>query len=127
MAILATNRRRDLDEAFLRRLRHLVEFPLPGLAERERLWRGMFPPGVDTDALDFAALAGLFPLAGGHIRSIAFNACLQAARESDARVDMAAVLRATKRELDKLHRPNAPEDFGAHADIVRPLFAEAQT
>ncbi len=29
VAILATNRKKDIDEAFLRRLRHIVEFPSP--------------------------------------------------------------------------------------------------
>jgi len=126
IAVLATNRRKDLDEAFLRRLRYLIEFPLPGERERERLWRGVFPAGVDTSALDFAALARLFPLAGGHIRSIAFNASLQAARNDEApRIDMAPVLCAVKRELDKLNRPNAPETFGPYEALVRPLFVES--
>ena len=39
LAILATNRRKDLDEAFMRRLRAVIEFPVPGAAERERIWR----------------------------------------------------------------------------------------
>lgn len=124
IAVLATNRRKDLDEAFLRRLRYLVEFPLPGERERELLWRQVFPQGVDTGDLDFAALARLFPLAGGHIRSIAFNACLQAARGGAAQVGMLPVLCAVKRELDKLNRPNSPENFGPFQEQVRPLFTE---
>ena len=43
LAILATNRRKDLDEAFLRRLRTIIEFPLPGPAERETIWRNVIP------------------------------------------------------------------------------------
>lgn len=126
IAVLATNRRKDLDEAFLRRLRYLIEFPLPGERERERLWRGVFPPGVDTSALDFPLLARLFPLAGGHIRSIAFNASLQAARDdAEPRIDMPPVLVAVKRELDKLNRPHAPETFGPYEALLRPLFAES--
>ncbi|TDR44858.1 ATPase family protein associated with various cellular activities (AAA) [Tahibacter aquaticus] len=124
VAILATNRRDDLDDAFLRRLRYLVEFPLPGEAERERLWRYVFPPAVDTSAIDFAFLARLLPLAGGHIRSVAFNACLQAARSGTACVDMRGVLAALKRELDKLDRPTSAESFGDYADLVRDLYAE---
>ena len=69
LAILATNRKKDLDEAFLRRLRFVVEFPLPGVAERLRIWRSVIPPGVDASALDFEFLAQRFPLAGGHIRA----------------------------------------------------------
>ncbi len=124
IAILATNRRKDLDEAFLRRLRYLVEFPLPGEAERERLWKYVFPTGVNIDALDLAYLARTFPLAGGHIRSIAFNACLQTAHDSDACLEMPQVLAAVKRELDKLNRPNSPESFGKYEKQVAILFDE---
>jgi hypothetical protein len=127
IAVLATNRRKDLDEAFLRRLRYLVEFPLPGEAERERLWRYVFPQAVDTSELDFAYLARAFPLSGGHIRSIAFNACLQSADEGQPRVAMAGVLFAVKRELDKLNRPVSPESFGQYHALVRPLFAGSAT
>ena len=123
IAVLATNRRKDLDDAFLRRLRYLIEFPLPEEPERERIWRAVFPAGVDTSAIDFGALARLFPLAGGHIRSIAFNACLQCAHQAAPAVDMPPVLCAVKRELDKLNRPNSPENFGEYRSHVLPLFA----
>jgi hypothetical protein len=126
IAILATNRRKDLDEAFLRRLRYLAEFPLPGEEERERLWKYVFPLGVNIDALDLPYLARTFPLAGGHIRSIAFNACLQTKHNASASVDMAQVLSAVKRELDKLNRPNSPESFGKYEKQVKPLFEESQ-
>jgi hypothetical protein len=126
IAVLATNRRQDLDEAFLRRLRYLVEFPLPGKAERVRLWRYVFPRAVDISELDIEYLARQFPFAGGHIRSIAFNACLQASSDSKARVAMRTVLFAVKRELDKLNRPNSPDSFGAYHEMIMPLFEESQ-
>jgi hypothetical protein len=85
LAILATNRKKDLDEAFLRRLRFLLDFPLPGLEERLRIWRQVMPPDSDVSAVDFAFLAHRFPLAGGHIRSIVFHACLQAAQPGGPR------------------------------------------
>jgi hypothetical protein len=120
LAILATNRRKDLDDAFTRRLRYVVEFPLPSAAERERIWRQVLPEGVDVGDLDFGFLAGQFELAGGHIRSAAFNACLsRAAKDGDARLTMADVLVAIRRELDKLDRISTPEQFGRYADLVR--------
>ena len=126
IAILATNRRKDLDEAFLRRLRYLVEFPLPGEEELERLWRYVFPECVDIDDLDISYLARNFQFAGGHIRSIAFNACLQTDHDANASVDMTQVLSAVKRELDKLNRPNSPGSFGKYEKQVRSLFVESQ-
>jgi hypothetical protein len=119
LAILATNRKKDLDEAFLRRLRFVVEFPLPDAADRLRIWRSVIPPGVDASELDFDFLAQRFPLAGGHIRSIVFHACLQsAARGAPARLAMPAVVRAVQREYDKLDRAHSLEQFGPYAHLV---------
>jgi len=122
LAILATNRRKDLDEAFMRRLRYVIEFPLPGLKERERIWRQVFPKQVETSEIDFYYLARQFPLSGGHIRSIAFNACLQSAGQKDengGKVPMEILLVAVKRELDKLNRSANEELFGLYAHMVR--------
>ena len=127
LAILATNRRKDLDDAFTRRLRYVVEFPVPGAAERERIWRQVFPPEVDVGEVDFAFLARQFEIAGGHIRSAAFNACLQAAAAPPAtksrraparRVPMAAVANALRRELQKMDRVVGAEQFGAYAPLL---------
>ena len=126
LAILATNRKKDLDEAFMRRLRYVVNFPLPGIVERETIWRQVFPQQVDTSELNFPYLAKQFPLSGGHIRSIAFNACLQSAAlgrvdgsEYAGRVSMEAVLIAVKRELDKLERSASAELFGEYELTIR--------
>ncbi len=124
LAVLATNRKKDLDEAFMRRLRYVVEFPMPEFSERERIWRKVFPERVDTSDLDFRYLARQFPLSGGHIRSIAFNACLLSAQESTSpRVAMPAVLIAVKRELDKLNRAAGDELFGRYAAMLRECVA----
>lgn len=131
LAILATNRRKDLDEAFTRRLRYIIEFPMPGVEERERLWREGFPERVDTEALDFRYLARQFALTGGHIKSVIFNACLQAAAEQPSqilngkagRVEMNDVLVQLKRELQKMNRMAGNEQFGAHAETIAELVA----
>jgi hypothetical protein len=122
LAILATNRKKDLDEAFLRRLRFLIDFPLPGADERLRIWKHVMPEGIDVSAIDFTFLAQRFPLAGGHIRSIVFHACLQAAQPGGPRkLDMATVITAVKREYDKLDRSMSLEQYGAYAPIAARL------
>jgi hypothetical protein len=119
LAILATNRKKDLDEAFLRRLRFVVEFPLPEVEERQRIWRSVIPAGLDASDLDFEFLAQRFPLAGGHIRGIVFQACLQsAAPDAPLRLTMPAIVRAVQREYDKLDRANSLEQFGPYAALV---------
>jgi SpoVK/Ycf46/Vps4 family AAA+-type ATPase len=125
LAILATNRRKDLDEAFLRRLRAVVELPLPESAQRTQIWRSIVPVGVDGSDLDFEFLGRNFNLAGGHIRSAMLNACLQsAASQRDAakpRLSMKAVIAALKRELEKIKRSPSPAQFGPFAEVAREL------
>jgi hypothetical protein len=119
LAILATNRKKDLDEAFLRRLRFVVEFPLPGVAERLRIWRSVIPAEVDASALDLEFLAQRFALAGGHIRAIVFQACLQSAGDgAPRRLSMPALVRAVQREYDKLERASSLDQFGPYAALV---------
>lgn len=123
MTILATNRKEDLDGAFLRRLRYIVDFPLPEVRERRRIWSVAIPDGVDASELDIPFLAKGFPLTGGHIRSAIFNACLQSAATapSPPRLRMEDVLIAVRRELDKADRTVSLERFGRYAELVRGL------
>jgi SpoVK/Ycf46/Vps4 family AAA+-type ATPase len=119
IAILATNRKRHLDEAFLRRLRFVVDFPLPSAAERLRIWQAVIPPGVDASALDLEFMAERFPLAGGHIRAIVFHACLQSAAEGAARtLTMPVIIRCVQREYEKLDRASSLDQFGPYASLV---------
>src|SRR5262249_7755612 len=124
LGILATNRRKDLDDAFLRRLRYIIEFPLPDVPQRKAIWQRVMPEHVDASALDFDFLARPFQLTGGHIRSIVFNACLQTAGnlgDAAPRLSMAPVLVAVKRELEKLGRSASAEQFGPYADAIEEL------
>ncbi|MFJ3789657.1 ATP-binding protein [Kitasatospora sp. NPDC090091] len=99
LAILATNMKGALDQAFTRRLRFVLDFPFPGPAEREEIWRRAFAPGVATD-LDHARLAG-FGLAGGSIHTVAMNATFAAAADGLV-ADMPTVLAALRMECRKL-------------------------
>lgn len=120
LAILATNRKKDLDEAFLRRLRYIIDFPLPATEQRKRIWKQVVPPNADSSELDFDFLAKQFPLAGGNIRSIVFNACLQAAADAKKGriLTMRSVLIAVKREHDKLNRSLSAAQLGNYASLL---------
>ena len=131
LAILATNRKKDLDEAFLRRLRYIVDFPLPDARERRRIWQQVIPRHVDSSELDLDFLAEQFPLAGGNIRSIVFNACLQCAdgstlRESggQGRLTMKEIVTSVKREYDKVNRTLSLEQYGVYSSLVEELERE---
>ena len=100
LAILATNLKSSLDTAFMRRLRFIVNFPLPGLAERRLIWQKAFPAELPKTALDYERLAR-FNLTGGNIHSIALNAAFLAAHDGSP-VNMPVVLAAVRMELRKL-------------------------
>jgi hypothetical protein len=102
LAILATNMKSALDQAFMRRLRFVVNFPFPGIPERTAMWQKVFPPETPTAGLDFAALAQL-NLTGGNIQSIALNAAFIAAQAGGA-VTQQMLLDAARTELRKLGR-----------------------
>lgn len=125
LAVLATNRKKDLDEAFLRRLRYVIDFPLPGVEQRLRIWRQSVPAGVDVSKLDFDFLATRFPMAGGHIRSVVFNACLQSAgSQRPPALGMEALVVALKRELDKINRPVSLDLFADYTPMIQRMERE---
>jgi ATPase family associated with various cellular activities (AAA) len=103
VAILTTNLKSTLDQAFQRRLRFIIDFPFPGKAEREAIWKGAIPPEAPRQALDNARLAQL-NVTGGSIRNIALNAAFLAAAEGRA-VGMEDLLRAAQLEASKQERP----------------------
>jgi ATPase family associated with various cellular activities (AAA)/Winged helix domain, variant len=108
LAILTTNQRRALDEAFLRRLRFVVEFPFPEARERSEIWSRVVPQGVPTDGLQPERLAQL-AIAGGNIRNVALGAAFLAA-DSGSAMGMEHVLRSARTEYAKLERPiSGPE------------------
>lgn len=117
LAILATNMRSALDGAFLRRLRFIVNFPFPSVADRRRLWEKVFPVsdpvrglgGVPVENLDHARLARL-SLTGGHIHNVALNASFLAAQAGSV-VTMPLVLQAARAEFQKLNRPINEAEF----------------
>jgi len=103
LAILTTNNKAALDSAFQRRLRFIVHFPFPDQAEREGIWRTVFPAGTPRNGIDYAKLARL-NVAGGTIRNIALSAAFLAA-QSGTPVGMAHLLHGTRLEAVKRDRP----------------------
>jgi SpoVK/Ycf46/Vps4 family AAA+-type ATPase len=104
VAILATNLRANLDEAFTRRLQFSVHFPFPEEEYRERIWRTLFPAEVPRSTeIDFGLLARRFRLSGGNIRNSIVSAAYMAAANGQA-VTMEHVLHGVRRELQKMGR-----------------------
>jgi SpoVK/Ycf46/Vps4 family AAA+-type ATPase len=109
LAILATNMKSSLDAAFTRRLRFIVNFPFPGVPERQQMWQKAFPAAARADGLDYARLARL-NLTGAGIHNAALNAAFLAATASRP-ITMKEVLEAARDEFRKLERPVNEADF----------------
>jgi hypothetical protein len=102
LAILTTNMRAGIDEAFLRRLRFSIAFPFPDVAQRVEIWRRIFPHAAEVRGIDADKLAKL-RLAGGNIRNIALNAAFLAVNAQEP-VQMSHVRAAAEAEYAKLER-----------------------
>ena len=103
LAILTTNLKGSVDQAFLRRIRFIVQFPFPDGVQREAIWRRVFPGSTPLAGLAFRKLSRL-NVAGGNIRNIAVNAAFLAADAGEA-VQMQHLLQASRAEYIKLERP----------------------
>ncbi len=85
ITILTTNLLHGIDEAFLRRLRFRIDFPMPDIEARTRLWKSMLPPRARVAAdIDFFGLAEAVELSGGHIKNAVLRAAFYAARAGTA-------------------------------------------
>lgn len=119
VVILASNLKRNIDEAFARRMHYVVDFPQPDIAQRERLWRGMFPAEAPlADDIDFDFLARGFELAGGDIRNVVLDAAFLAANDSH-RIGMPQLVQALARQWTKQGRHPSPADFQRYYPMLR--------
>jgi SpoVK/Ycf46/Vps4 family AAA+-type ATPase len=111
LAILATNLKQNLDEAFARRLTFCVNFAFPEATERRRLWQALWPEqAARADDVDLEWFAQEYPLSGGNIRNTVVAAIHLAAANGQI-VSREHLLHATRREYQKLGKnislPNA--------------------
>ena len=118
MAILTTNLRANVDEAFLRRLDAIVDFPLPEIDDRRRLWERNLSAGAPkADDIDVDFLARQFALSGGNIRNVAVGAAFLAA-EAGRPLGMENLVHETAREYRKLGRMCVEAEFGPYFPLV---------
>ena len=114
---MATNYRKNIDEAFMRRIRYVVEFSLPDKELRKELWKTSFSKEIPTEGLNFDYLAEQFELAGGAIKNIVLNASFLAASENRP-VGMVDILRSVKNENVKIGKVMLSKDFGLYEEVM---------
>ena len=118
IVILASNYKNNIDDAFLRRLHFAIEFPFPDETLREKIWENIFPEETPVnDDVDLGFLAN-FKITGGNIKNIALAATFLAAGSSRI-VTMECIIKATKREFQKMGKLCTPEEFGKYYKLVK--------
>jgi hypothetical protein len=118
VVVLATNLLRNMDEAFVRRLDVVVDFPPPQADTRRRLWRALLPDEAPVgDDVDLDFLADRFELTGGGIRNCTLAAAFLAAEDGTS-IGMSHVIRAVALEYAKLGRLTVEADFDRFHALV---------
>ena len=117
MVILASNFINNIDEAFMRRMKYVVEFQMPDSSIRKEIWKAGFSKEIPVDDIDYDYLADNIELSGGHIKNIIINAAFLAAKDNTA-VNMTHILKSTQNEYYKLGKRLSAESFGEYSFCI---------
>ena len=111
VVILATNLRENMDEAFTRRIKFIIDFPFPDIASRKLIWQTHFPCEAPVnDDLDYDWLARQLQITGGSIKNIVLNAAFFAAADGGV-IGMEHILRGSRGEYEKIGKLWNDKDF----------------
>ena len=115
IAILTTNLRSNMDDAFVRRLRFIIEFPFPNQQQRRQIWEKIWPDTTPRSPdLDVDFLARRFEITGANIRNIALAAAFLAA-DNGSILSMVHLMQAIRREYQKMGKILMEEEFDRYA------------
>ncbi len=122
IVILATNLRKNLDEAFVRRMHFMIEYPFPDEDDRFLIWSKVFPKDLPVGStVDMRFMARQFKLSGGNIKNIGLAAAFLAAGDGAAAVEMEHLIMATRREYQKLGKLCTQSDFGPYFSLINEI------
>ena len=119
VVIFATNMAANFDPAFERRIRTHVLFEMPGIDEREQIWRVQMHPTQTPLApdVDFRALAERYEVSGGDIRNAVLKAALAAAAEPG---------RDSAKAIHQRHLDEGMQDVIAGKRVMQQSLFDAQ-
>jgi AAA+ superfamily predicted ATPase len=119
LVILASNIKKNMDEAFVRRLHFMVDFPFPEEPERVEIWRRTFPLEAPRDPdIDLEFLARKFKITGGNIRNIILAAAFIAADDRKP-IAMRHLVRGASYEFQKMGKLVVQSDFEHYFEMTR--------
>ena len=113
VVIMASNLQKNIDEAFMRRIRYLVHFEMPEEDVRKELWKGCFTKETPMENIDFDFLAKTFEFSGGSIKNVVLNSVFLAAEEGTG-VGMSQIIRSIRQEYVKQGKSVFVADFGPY-------------
>ncbi|MBU3967791.1 MAG: ATP-binding protein [Euryarchaeota archaeon] len=118
VVILATNLSKNIDDAFLRRMQFVIEFPFPDEDQRKIIWTRIFPKSApQAGDIDYEFFAERLKLAGGNIKNIALSSAFYAAEES-CDIGMHHIMRAAMREHMKMGKPFLKEELEPYYKMI---------
>lgn len=116
VSILTTNLRSNMDPAFVRRMKFIIDLPVPDVAMRARLWERSLPARSRwAHNLELDPFVERFRLSGGDIHNIGVAAAHLAADDPEGLLRPEHVVVACHRELAKAGMSRSPDDFGVLA------------
>lgn len=102
MTILTSNLSKSIDDAFKRRIRFIIDFPMPDVESRTALWQRMMPPNAPlAEDIYWPWLAKTFEMSGGHIRNAVLKAAISASA-ANAPISMEHLAKAAEEEARSL-------------------------
>jgi len=126
IVILATNFVNNLDDAFMRRMKYILQFSIPNAEIRKEIWYSCFPEQLPVSSdLDFDYLAEQFAFAGANIKNIVLAASFLAASENQP-VNMYHILRSIDNEYLKFQKHILPGEFGKYSEMYMKILEEWQ-
>jgi replication-associated recombination protein RarA len=105
IVILATNKKANIDQAFIRRLRYVLEFSKPDIKLREKIWEKILNDLIEADQQkitkkELKAIAEGIELTGAQIKYAILSATFLAKREKK-KMELSQLLQGINRELMK--------------------------
>jgi hypothetical protein len=102
MAILASNFKTNIDQAFIRRFNSIVYFPFPKQEERLQLWKSFIPEKVKLAGdVNLKAVADKYELTGAHVVNVVNHALIRMLAENKAELDAVTIHSSVMKELAK--------------------------
>ncbi len=112
ITVLATNYLNNIDDAFKRRMKFIINIAFPDSEVRLHLWRSVLPPEAECEEeLDLEFFAENFELSGSSIKEILTNAAYLAASEHRGLINC-DLIEAVKMNFAKYGKILTKDDFG---------------